>query len=178
MRFKEFSESYRLAELDDPYRKAKQFIDDITTSSRIGVFPDEDTLQVLSKTVDKTNDSYVVYRGLALKNISTDDLKELSKLNVGDYVPNKYLGTNGGQLTLHTTLDKDIADSYSQGGDVGIVFSITTLSIYVIVDMTSLDKIFDMSLFSDEQLKYFKKTKEVLLYKNQNYKAVITKIKK
>lgn len=152
MKMVQFSEQFQMA-----YEKARSFLGNITTSSRLGVAPDRATLSFLRSTVTSSS-RYTLYRGLSLS-------ERPEGVVAGQPVPDQYKYPKDAQVCIHTTDDQGIAKKYASNGKFGLVYQITVQSDpHVMFDSAFVSRAFPD--LNPELTVYLQTSHEVLLKKN------------
>lgn len=161
--------------------KAKTFIDQITISSRFGVAPDDSVRRFLQPTMwgmPRLKDgsaAVTVYRGLNLNHLDSHEKDALRGLQVGSSVPQQYQRPNTGQILIHTTKDRQVAEKYA-GNGTRMVIRMLVPYLDVVCDTSNLRLVFDESDFTPEDWNYFDNESEVLVDLDSQFRAEIVEV--
>lgn len=111
-----------------------------------------------------------IYRGISVlkQRMTPEQYTQLLNLKEGDEVPS-FIASNDKNRFTSATTKKSEAKSYARGGNIELVITATSNKNNTWANLSNISKSSISNKFSEEDLKYFKKSGEVLMKPNAKY---------
>lgn len=141
----------------------------VTLSSKYsdGALPlsKEEEIQ-LKNTISETQ----IYRGISVlkQRLTSEQYTQLLNLREGDEVPS-FIASNDKNRFTSATTKKSEAKTYARGGNIELVITTVSNKNNTWANLSNISKSSISNKFSEEDLKYFKQSGEVLMKPNAIY---------